>query len=163
MNETFPVLYILGRTDLGSLNTGKFGAQTSHASNAFVKHFHDLTDGNEDNFTMRELFDKWENTSSQGFGTVLTLAVNEMQMRFAVGAAERYGLLSGIVHDDTYPILVDRDLTNWWHSKFDPEIMHGLAVGDGYVTVTMDTCAYVFADKNDPYTSMLLGGYKLHP
>ena len=34
------VLYILMRNDLNSLNSGKAMAQASHASNAFVSHFH---------------------------------------------------------------------------------------------------------------------------
>ena len=34
--ETYPVLYIIMRNDLDSMNPGKAMAQASHASNAFV-------------------------------------------------------------------------------------------------------------------------------
>lgn len=159
MNETFPVLYILMRTDLTSMNAGKAMAQASHASNAFL---------NGDPGEPKGMLYGWCNATPQGFGTVLVLAVNEMQMRFAVDAAKRYDMLADIIHDPTYPILVDPELGKFLRS--DPVIGReeppvGLVVGDGdrYVTVPMDTCAYVFADKNDPITGMLLGGYKLHP
>ena len=33
-----PVLYILMRTDMNSMNPGKAMAQASHASNAFITH-----------------------------------------------------------------------------------------------------------------------------
>ena len=177
MNDTFPVLYILMRsahTDLASMNAGKAMAQASHASNAFVygelKRWadHPIKTGWE-KFKMflglkkfvDDDFLKWVNETPQGFGTVLVLTVNESQMLFTVGAAERYDMIAGIVHDPTYPILVDRELGEYLRAT-KPD---GLVVGDGdrYVTIPMDTCAYVFADKNDPITGMLLGGYKLHP
>ena len=154
MNETFPVLYILMRTDLTSMNAGKAMAQASHASNAFVygelqrwmahpvktgwekfKMFFGLKVFVDDDFL------KWVNETKQGFGTVLVLAVNESQMRFTTTAAQKYGLMADFVHDPTYP-LRDGDTTHF---------------------LPLDTCAYVFADKNDPITGMLLGGYKLHP
>ena len=171
MNDTFPVLYILVRTDLDSLNPGKLGAQTSHASNAFLHQWKRLCENMDDagaNYTgfepivnTHELINDWQNQTNQGFGTVLTLAATMSQMQFTVGAAERGGLLSGMVMDDTYPILVARELGEFLKATY-PD---GLVVGDGgrYVTIPLEACAYVFADKNDPYTSMLLGGYKLHP
>ena len=187
MNETFPVLYILVRLDLGSMNAGKGMAQSSHASNAFVygelKRWadHPIKTGWE-KFKMflglkkfvDDDFLKWVNETPQGFGTVLVLGVNEHQMRFAVGAAKRYGLPAEIVHDPSYPILVDRDLTRYMTNSVDdtlepfeipnfPSGFQNPTWYDGFVTVPMDTCAYVFADKNDPITGMLLGGYKLHP
>ena len=78
-----PVLYILMRTDLDSMNRGKAMAQASHASNAFVNHeILDGTFGIASN--MRE---DWKHQTEQGFGTVLVLGVTESQMRTAVTVA----------------------------------------------------------------------------
>ena len=163
--DTFPVLYILMRTDLASMNSGKAMAQASHASNAFLHSNPEEPKG--------MLYD-WCNATPQGFGTVLVLAVNERQMRFTVDAAKRYNLVADFVHDPSYPILVDRDLTRYMTKSVDdalepfeipnyPSGFQNPVWYDGFVTVPMDTCAYVLADKNDPITGMLLGGYKLHP
>lgn len=174
MVDTFPVLYILMRNDLDSMNPGKAMAQASHASNAFI-HNHGwyqetIVDGVK---VSAKLVPKWKAQTKQGFGTVLVLAVNEHQMRFTVEAAKRYGLIADLVNDPTYPIRVDRDLTNYMMRPINdlepfeiPNYPSGFQVPtwyDGFVTVPMDTCAYVFTDKNDPITNMLLGGYKLHP
>lgn len=93
--EKLPVLYILMRDDLDSLNSGKGMAQASHASNAFV---HAVDSNNED-------YKRWAGCTEQGFGTVLVLAVDENKMRTAVDVASKLDFLSGVVHDPTYPIL----------------------------------------------------------
>jgi len=143
MTDTFPVLYILMRNDLASMNAGKACAQASHASNALVHHFSLKKAGEREPISENShaLFEKWEKETKQGFGTVLVLAVNECEMRFTVDAAERYGLVSGVVHDPTYP-LRDGSTTHF---------------------IPLDTCAYVFTDKNDPVTDLLLGNFPLHP
>ena len=70
-----PVLYILMRTDMDSMNPGKAMAQASHASNTFV---HSVEPG----YNVDEaLFDAWQKETQQGFGTVLVLGVNEIEMR----------------------------------------------------------------------------------
>ncbi len=129
------VLYILMRTDLESMNPGKSMAQASHASNAFVH----LADSG---YNVR-LFEEWKESTPQGFGTVLVLGVNEAQMRTAVHVADSCGtdqIVCGIVHDPTYPI-VD---------------------GDTVHHVPLDTCAYVFGDKEDPLLSSILQNFSLH-
>ena len=139
MIESFPVLYILMRTDLDSMNSGKGMAQASHASNAFVKAMQpDMTKAV---IKVDHLFNKWEDETSQGFGTVLVLGVNELEMRTAVTMTSRLGFAADVIHDPTYPVR-------------DGEICH---------TLPLDTCAYVFGDKNDPVLSALLGNFNLHP
>lgn len=134
MTDMFPVLYILARNDMASLNPGKLAAQCSHASNAFV---HDV----QSNRPEDPMFAEWQAATSQGFGTVLTLAVNQEQMRTAAEVAVDMGLCAGIVHDPTYPLI-------------DGETVHFIPV---------DTCAYIFADKNDPMTRMIVGKFSLYP
>lgn len=131
--NVFPVLYILMRNDLNSMNPGKGMAQASHASNAFVKH---VTTGDPEN----PLAFKWFGETPQGFGTVLVLSVNEAQMDAAVHVAKVYGFVAGVVHDPTYPVS-------------DGAIVHHLPI---------NTCGYIFGDKNDIMIQNIVGNFALH-
>ena len=132
-----PVLYILMRTDLDSMNPGKAMAQASHASNAFVSNA-------EPGYNIDEtLFDEWQQSTPQGFGTVLVLGVTEVQMRTAVEIAESFGVDKfpcDIIHDPTYP-LQDGDTTHF---------------------IPVDTCGYIFGDKDDEILQSILGNFELH-
>ncbi len=132
-----PVLYILMRTDLASMNPGKAMAQASHAGSTFV---HNAEPGyNVD----EELFNAWQKETPQGFGTVLVLGVTEVQMRTAVAVAESFGVDKfpcEIIHDPTYP-LQDGDTTHF---------------------IPVDTCGYIFGDKDDPVLQSIIGNFELH-
>ena len=132
-----PVLYILMRTDMDSMNPGKAMAQASHASNAFVSNAEPGYNVDE------ELFNAWQESTTQGFGTVLVLGVNEAQMRTAVSVAESFGVDKfpcDIIHDPTYP-LQDGDTTHF---------------------IPVDTCGYIFGDKDDPVLQSIIGNFELH-
>ena len=129
-----PLLYILMRNDMDSMNPGKAMAQASHASNQFVatmegeayllpKDAHDI-------------YNEW--LQCDGFGTVLVLEVTEAQMRTSVAVADALDLVSGIVHDPTYPL---RD-------------------GDSTHFIPVDTCAFVFGNKED--CTPVVGNFELH-
>ena len=144
--DSFPVLYILMRTDLASMNAGKGMAQASHASNAFWKHINDtyfdlLTDDDVIGHEIERLANVWQLETEQGFGTVLVLGVNELEMRTAVDVAEKVDYVSGLVFDPTYPLM-------------DGDFCHLLP---------LDTCGYIFGDKNDPIRSAIVGKFPLHP
>lgn len=132
-----PVLYILMRTDMESMNPGKAMAQASHASNAFVQ-------SAEPGYNIDEtLFNTWKESTPQGFGTVLVLGVTEVQMRTAVEIAESFGVDKfpcDIIHDPTYP-LQDGDTTHF---------------------IPVDTCGYIFGDKDDPMLQSIIGNFELH-
>ena len=133
-----PVLYILMRTDLDSMNPGKAMAQASHAGSTFV---HNAEPGyNVD----EELFNAWQKETPQGFGTVLVLGVTEVQMRTAVAVAESFGVDKfpcEIIHDPTYP-LQDGDTTHF---------------------IPVDTCGYIFGDKENITLQAILQSFELHP
>ena len=133
-----PVLYILMRTDLASMNPGKAMAQASHAGSTFV---HNAEPGyNVD----EELFNAWQKETPQGFGTVLVLGVTEVQMRTAVEIAESFGVDKfpcEIIHDPTYP-LQDGDTTHF---------------------IPVDTCGYIFGDKENITLQAILQNFELHP
>ena len=119
------------------MNPGKAMAQASHAGSAFV---HNAEPGyNVD----EELFNAWKESTTQGFGTVLVIEVNEAQMRTAVEIAESFGVDKfpcDIIHDPTYP-LQDGDITHF---------------------IPVDTCGYIFGDKEDPLLESIVGNFELH-
>ena len=131
-----PVLYILMRDDMKSLNAGKGMAQASHATSAFMKRMSksDILD------TDRALYNVWSTDTNQGFGTVIVKAGDIQQIDEAVrDIGDRW--LRETVLDPTYP------------------------VRDGQVThlIPVVTCAYVFGDADDQDLRIALAGLKLHP
>ena len=166
MNEENPVLYILMRRDLKSMNPGKAMAQASHASNAFVKHANDeiasFAGDAERHSEWRDLFEQWQNSTPQGFGTVLVLGVNQDAMRVAVGVAGQLGYISGIVTDPTYPYIVGNEeaaLISKDHDSADR-----IYKPDSTVLFRReDTCGYIFMDKNDATGQKIVSDFNLHP
>lgn len=146
---SLPVLYLIMRNDLNSLNCGKLVAQGSHASNAFVKHFEqrmqhinayaDIT--TQDNEIMNG-FRSWEHSTAQGFGTVLVLEAPMKDIQPRIDMFKTMGYIADIVFDPTYPIL-------------DGSVVHH---------IPLDTCAYVFVtDKDtDLIAKTLLCSFPLH-
>lgn len=143
------VLYILMRNDLASMNPGKAIAQGSHAANAFVYHFNGyaqeynakpVREGIE-TATMNG-FNEWERSTTQGFGTVLTLEAKMADIQSVVSIFKGLNYVAGVVHDPTYPIV-------------DGDVVHH---------IPLDTCAYVFIPnkEKDEFASMLLKRFPLH-
>lgn len=133
-----PYLYILMRSDLGSLNPGKMVAQGAHAANQFA--FEMVRVRNDINILKAEeapldrdelrklaLFNQWETSTPQGFGVTITLDVTGDILPLVVEAAQRMNLPAGVTHDPSYPLR------------------------DGQVThlLPLDTCGFVFGDKPD--------------
>ncbi|QIG70671.1 putative aminoacyl-tRNA hydrolase protein [Rhizobium phage RHph_I1_18] len=128
---TYPVLYVVARTDLNSMNPGKLAAQVAHAaSQAARTRF--AADPQSD---FAKWYDKWEQ-EAKGFGTTIVLDggnAKEFKARYeAVTASDALnsGVLAfeaGIVLDPTYP------------------------VKDGSFThlIPVETCWWVFGLKGD--------------
>lgn len=143
------VLYILMRNDLDSMNPGKAIAQGSHASNAFVHHFHGFAQQYNSQSVHEGIhtatmngFNEWENSTHQGFGTVLTLEGRMSDFTSIVNIFKSLGYIANVVHDPTYPIV-------------DGEVVH---------YIPLDTCAYVFIPnkEKDEFASTLLKRFSLH-
>lgn len=146
-----PVLYILMRNDLDSMNCGKAIAQGSHASNAFVYEFHAFMQeasvkpekyGKHFIENLNHAFTNWETSTSQGFGTVLVLEGNFTNIKKTVDIMFDLGYISRTVFDPTYPIL-------------DGSTVHH---------IPLETCGFVFVpDKDtDKKANMMLSEYNLH-
>jgi peptidyl-tRNA hydrolase len=143
------VLYIIARNDLNSLNPGKLAAQASHASNAFVHHFHNysrdnaaLDSSNTKYKLLNKAFYEWENSTPQGCGTVLVLEGKMIDIAETVKIFSSMGYISGVFHDPTYPIV-------------DGKVVHH---------IPLDTCAYIFVpNKEEDLTARnILEKYPLH-
>lgn len=127
-----PVLYILMRTDLESMNAGKAVAQGAHAANQFT----DQTDVKSVSHDTLVAYNDWLE-SCIGFGTTITLSVDVAELGVTWARAMEAGFLAGIVHDPTYPIK-------------DGETVHH---------IPLDTCGYVFGMSDD--LRDILGDLKL--
>lgn len=142
-----PVLYILMRTDMESLNPGKAMAQAAHAGNALETRCNrevqvGLLEGNLSAEMLGDAYCAWKHQTSQGFGTTIVLGGSMSLISMDVKRLQGLGYLADIVHDPSYPIR-DGDVTH---------------------LIPLDTCAYVFApDKDDPMIRMSLSSYGLHP
>ncbi len=132
-----PALYILMRTDMTSMNNGKSDAHAGHAASSFAYFYYTINrDKHRDTPGMHE----WHQSTSQGFGTKLSMAVDAFSMYKIVENATKLGFAAEVVHDPEYPIV-------------DGATLH---------LVHCDTCAWVFVpDKDDPIAKMLLGGLGL--
>ena len=152
MNETDPILYILMRTDLPSMNAGKAMAQASHAANALESASHSFGKFG----TLKVAFDTWKEQTSQGFGTCIVLGATIQQINEIVGTAPVDVAARKIV-DPTYPYIVDGEIANviLGDNLHDPHDNHVLLVREE------TTCAFVFGDKKT--VAPLVAELNLHP
>lgn len=143
-----PTLYILMRTDMASMNSGKAQAQAAHAANVFM-HRHGPREiegyaqwtGDENVFGFPEE-EPDSLIQSKGAGTTITLAVgSERELREIVMAAREDGFAAALYEDKTYP------------------------VRDGAVThlIPVVTCGYVFSPCRHNARPSCLAGLSLHP
>lgn len=130
------VLYILVRSDMASMNPGKAIAQGSHATSRFHRRMEADTVGTD----MAAYVEWCSESSSRDFGTVLTLAVSSCEdLVNIIDYAKQFGLVAGLVHDDTYP-LRDGNMTHY---------------------IPVDTAGYIFGEKDDCWP--FVGGFELYP
>lgn len=135
-----PRLYILMRTDMPSLNPGKAMAQAAHAGNMLSEQMiiGDHTSPLDDQYK------EW--LGDRQFGTTIVLEAPGGQkdldeLLHAVNPYHTITLMSGVVHDPTYPVT------------------------DGAVThlVPIDTCVWVFGMSDDQHIRAALDRFRLHP
>lgn len=134
-NENYPVLYILARTDIASMNPGKLAAQCSHASTII---YQAMINGDVDEDVLTE----WTTYKgiNLGFGTTIVLDGGTIDMiETTLEEVKDECEYSGIVHDPTYP----------------------LADGDFVHHIHLTTVGFAFGYKED--LGYILGDYSLYP
>lgn len=119
-----PILYILMRSDMASLNPGKAMAQAAHAANKFGVVLEAARNVGTEDLSM---FSEWQR-QAEGFGTTIVLdAKNGTNIENSIKIAEAVGAYTGIVLDPTYPL---RD-------------------GDYLHLIPVVTCGWIFGLKED--------------
>lgn len=144
------VLYILMRTDLQSMSTGRAAAQASHASNAFIHKFGNRIDVKQ-----------WQKQTKQGFGTAIVLAADKLQIDEIFNSDVLVDwLVKDWVIDPDYVVPITMELSRFIVSNkitqtpsSDPTkvLLHRVE----------QTCAYVFGTKEELY--LAVGDLPLYP
>jgi len=135
MDDDTLICYVLMRTDLDSLNTGKAIAQGHHNFGALKKCI-------RANVAMQPSYIAWQETTEQDFGTVITLGGNERGIEHALSLANRFPrnkVVAGWVWDDSYPLR-------------DGEVTH---------SIRLNTNAFVFGTKG--VCADIIGHLGWHP
>ena len=119
-----PVLYILMRTDMKSMNPGKGMAQAAHAQAAFtwkITHTEHLPQNVDFGYQ------RWCEQTPQRFGTTIVLdGGDEKYMLHIIDVVKQLdNVVAGVVHDPSYPV---RDGRAMHHTP-------------------CNTCAFVFLDQ----------------
>ena len=136
-----PVLYILMRNDMDSLNPGKAMAQAAHAANFFQTCMEDENYG-VNNLQTYALYEDWKSTTLQSFGTTIVLAVNSFkELEYHCEYCRKVPTtVCRLVFDPTYPVT------------------------DGKVThsVPVITCGFIFGDKDNLKICGAMKGLELY-
>lgn len=122
MDEVY--LYILCRQDIGSManNAGLLAAQATHSSNQMV--FEGFRYGTQE---VLDLINEWQAQTGKGFGTAITLSVDDKTLKQKIHLAQLSGIHAAITHDPTFPVR-------------DGKVIH---------LVPVDTCGYILGRKGD--------------
>jgi peptidyl-tRNA hydrolase len=136
------------RKDLPSMNAGKAMAQASHASNAFVKECPIIPHKTQ-----------WQESTRQGFGTVLVLAVTLQEIADVIAEVKRAQMPCGVVEDPSYPYRVSTEIASLIpiHTDTIPRQTNG---DNTTLWRRETTCAYVFGTKEN--LAPILGHLPLH-
>lgn len=145
-----PVLYILARNDIASMNPGKLAAQVAHAATHFEQLLPKLLTNSKDqeyNNRLSALVAAWR--GDRYFGTTIVLEETDTKSFEAFPRDAHWTVTSeddivvcGTVTDPTYPLR------------------------DGSVThlISLETCHYIFFDKDaSKVLTNFMEGYKLYP
>lgn len=147
-------LYIIMRNDLPSMNQGKAMAQASHASSMLVNMLEN-GDGWFDNNTS-EAIQHWLN-EGKGFGTTIVMETSHIyNIKECIKELENQNLVfaSGMVKDETYPFLMQKELWRLLHPKVQSEL--GIRIEEnaemdkfGMIKATRPetTCGWVFIEN----------------
>jgi peptidyl-tRNA hydrolase len=154
LKEEFPIeytLYILMRNDLDSMNNGRAAAQASHASNAFIHKYGDRTD-----------VQRWQNQTVQGFGSVVVLSIDELQLENVFTEAKRLKLPHDAVVDPDYGVKTTWELFKLLDTKKYTRYFSADTSNESAVMFFRSeiTCAYIFGVKEE--LTSILGHLKLY-
>lgn len=139
---------------------GKGAAQASHASNTFTEF--EVIRPLEDGMKIDPDVQEWRKETTQGFGTVLTIAVPDLPtLSRVVDVAGDLGFASKLIEDPTYPYHVANEIVPLisaeTHTR--PPVPAGRDMHVCFRSET--TCGYVFGEKDD--LAVILARFGLVP
>lgn len=154
-----PVLYIIMRNDLNSLNPGKAVAQGAHAANQFQSHIESIDKPSNKNIIM--LYENWKSQAFQ-FGTTIVLQGSE----FEIASINEEALIVndvvyGKVIDPTYPFTVNAEIMSLLGAA--GIIGESKIIDKNTVHCVREemTCFYIFGNKDNTQLQKLLENLKL--
>ena len=152
-----PVLYLIMRNDIPSMNPGKLAAQACHVGHAFK---HEFVKNKQAVKNLGKLFTAWEKQTPQGFGTTITLgATGSIICGYGNGYME--GSFEGTVYDPTYPCEIPLEVALDLIGKV-PSDMIVLGNKSFYLRDEI-VGAYVFLDKDNLAVQGVIGNLELYP
>jgi peptidyl-tRNA hydrolase len=148
-------VYVLVRTDLPSLNSGKAMAQSQHSGvQLAVKYF--------DHPLFKEYISTGVEQGADNFNTTITLAAKIADIEDAIGKAKSLGYLCDIVVDPSYPFLVDSELDPFLSDVKSFTRVKDISHTQVLYTRSELTCAYALGDRNDPEFLTVFANLNLH-
>lgn len=139
------------RNDLPSMNAGRAMAQASHASNAFIHKYGKKND-----------VIKWAKETSQGFGTVIVLAADLIQIESIAIKLAMSKVYHDLVFDPEYCIKVNHEVAELLDAKkYIPSKSRDIGACDVLICRKEITCAYLFGTHDD--MGQYIGHLDLHP
>ena len=153
---TSGTLYIIMRNDLPSMNQGKAMAQASHASSMLVNMLENSDDWFDNNTS--EAIQHWL-SEGKGFGTTIVMETSHIyNIKECIKELENQNIVfaSGMVKDETYPFLMQKELWRLLHPKVQSEL--GIRIEEnaemdkfGMIKATRPetTCGWVFIENGD--------------
>lgn len=153
-----PVLYLIMRNDIPSMNPGKLAAQAAHVANAFEYEFNKSGPAKK---YLGKLYKEWKNQTKQGFGTTITLAGGWVDIaRNQYGYRE--GHFTGGVYDPTYPCLIPIEVARDLQSHGLGKLVH---IGENNAVYLRHELVggYVFGNKDHPGVIGAVGELELYP
>lgn len=154
------VVYLLVRTDLPSMNSGKAMAQVHHAGVQMAANCKDST------LFMNYLEDGVK-AGANSFNTTLSLGatLNDIETIFtrAMHNLPTINLEFGQVIDPSYPFVLDAEVADLLSSN--PLVKFEKSLDGGKVLFTRHetTCAWFLGDRNDDNFRNLFSTLNLHP
>lgn len=147
MLEDYPVLYVLARSDLDSLNPGKLAAQVAHSATQLSEYMYRETD--EDSL-LRITYKKWTDQAFR-FGTVITLAATKEQLLdfSEIELDEFLPIVKDDTIDPTYPFFVNKEYLDILR-ECDKIVSFNKIEENRYIATRREhTCSWIFGMKSD--------------
>ena len=164
-----PILYLLMRNDLPSMNPGKLAAQAAHVANKFIEDIRDQKTQDIWSY-FNDMLKEWQ--GDRGFGTTITLGIDGHSLACVNERNIPDDSMFGPVSDPTYPMLIPFEagqaLKFWgWKDDDNLQLYNNIILNEENQTAILlrDELvgAYLFGDKESLSKWDLINNLSLYP